>query len=283
MKIFSKIQSSVYDPQYYRELANKPFSYSVKYIFSFAFILALLLMVKFSIFTLPQFMSGLDEIGSSVVNSYPEELQVVIENGMASTNVNEPYFIKSSDLLKEVGAEIHRNTPKNLVVIDTKNKVSVENLQKYDTLFLVTETHFMYQEENGKITVQSLEEIPDVVINKASVNRFVEKYSPYLKFLIPFVYVGILIFAYTYVAFNFIYLLFASSLVWLISVLKKTKLGYKESYQISIHLMTLPALVMLLLPITVPFAFSILLLGGALMNLQSSSSSTISRGSDVIE
>lgn len=278
MKILSKIKSSIYDPQYYQGLTNRSFSYSVKYIFSFAFILALLLMIKFSIFALPQFMSGLNEIGPSIVNNYPSELQVVIKDGVASTNVKEPYYIENLDSLKEAGVEINGNTPKNLVVIDTKSKANVEDLQKHDTLFLITGTYFMYQEENGKITIQSLADVPDVVINKASVSRFIDEYSPYLKFFIPIAYVGILIFAYMYVIFNLVYLLFAALLVWLVGTLKKTKLDYKKSYQISMHLMTLPALVILLLPVSFPFAFTLFLLGGALMNLQSQSTASLDAG-----
>ena len=281
MKLLSKIKSSIYDPQYYQGLTKRPFSYSVKYIFSFTFILALLLMIEFSIFTLPQFMSGLNELGSSVVNNYPEELQVVIKDGTASTNVKEPYYIENPDSLKETEVEIHGNTPKNLVVIDTKNKTSVEDLQKYDTFFLITKTHFMYQEESGKITAQSLVDMPDVVIDKASVSRFVDEYSPYLKFFIPIAYVGILIFVYVYVLFNLVYLLFAALLVWFVSSLKKIELDYKGSYQVSMHLMTLPALVGLLLPVTFPFAFTFLLLGGALVNLQSDSAASLD--SDVID
>ncbi len=271
MKLLSKIKSSIYDPQYYQGLINRPFSYSVKYVFSFTFILALLLMVEFSIFSLPQFMSGLNELGPSVVNNYPKELQVVVKNGIASTNVKEPYYIKNFDSLKEAEVGRDEDTPKNLVVIDTKNKANIEDLQKHDTLFLITETHFMYQEENGKITVQSLADIPDVVIDKASVGRFVDEYSPYLKIFIPIIYIGILIFVYIYIIFTLIYLLFMALLIWLVASFKKIKLDYKESYQISIHLMTLPTLVILLLPITFPFEFTLLLLGGALVNLQSQS------------
>ena len=271
MKLLSKIKSSIYDPQYYQGLINRPFSYSVKYVFSFTFILALLLMVEFSIFSLPQFMSGLNELGPSVVNSYPDELQVVVKNGMASTNVKEPYYVKNFDSLKEAEVGIYENTPKNFIVIDTKSKASIEDLQKHDTLFLITETHFMYQEESGKVTAQSLADIPDVVINKVSVSQFVDEYSPYLKIFIPVIYISILIFVYIYVLFNLVYLLFVALLIWFVASLKKIKLGYKKSYQISIHLMTLPALIILLLPSTFPFAFTLLLLGGALVNLQSQS------------
>jgi hypothetical protein len=95
MKFLTKIKNSIYGPKYYQELINLPFSYSLKYFSLFAFIFSLLLVVKFSIFSLPQLYSALNGIGPTIIASYPQELEVSVKGGNVSTNVNEPYFFKA--------------------------------------------------------------------------------------------------------------------------------------------------------------------------------------------
>ena len=95
MEFFKNIKNSIYNPEYYSNLLNKPFSYSLKYFLLFSFIIALLLTVDSSFSALPKIKSFLDVAGKKTIQYYPDELQITIKNGKTSTNVNEPYFIKT--------------------------------------------------------------------------------------------------------------------------------------------------------------------------------------------
>ena len=86
MNLISDLRGSVYDPEYYKGLLKKPFSYSLKYFFflalSLAFIGALL-----SLFTvLPNLNSFLQELGPKILSHYPQDLVITIKDGVVSTS-----------------------------------------------------------------------------------------------------------------------------------------------------------------------------------------------------
>jgi len=266
MKIFTRIKKSIYDPQFYFELNEKPLSFSLKYIFSFAVVFGLLIMVQFALLTLPQFKASLDQAGPWIMDNYPEELKTTLINGELTTNVDEPYFISDLGVPDDLWKE--KNMPSNMIVIDTQIGADVQYLKEYDTLILVTKTHVLYQDERGKITAQSFEKLPDGTISKESVGKFVEEYSPYIYVLIPLAFLGLFLFSFLYVTYNLAYLLFASLLIMLVAKLLKKQLGYAKSYQFGIHLLTLPILFTWFVPVGFPLMFTILLLVLAVLNLK---------------
>lgn len=267
MEFLRKIGNSIYDPAYYQELLEKPFSYSVKYFAGFFAIFALLLIVGFSLFYFPRIEVALNDGVRMVVDSYPEELVVTMKNGALSTNAQEPYFVKFPATMDENKSQA--DTFKNLITIDTKSEASVDNLSKYETMVLVTKNYIIYQKDNGQIVTQPLENISDVVIDKAFVNQFVEKYSPWLKLLFPFFVIGLFIFVIFLLIFRLCYLFLAALLIWLVAYIKKVEISYGKSYQLGLHLMTLPLII--ISPFTFinfPFAFSLLLLILAFVNIK---------------
>jgi hypothetical protein len=266
MKLLTKIKNSIYGPEYYQELVKQPFSYSLKYLFLFTLIFSLLLVIKFSIFSLPKLYSALNSIGPTIIASYPQDLEVSVKGGNVSTNANEPYFFKVPSSWEQNNKQ--GTYPKNLVTIDTKADPSVENLKKYETFALITKNYFIYQDNEGKITTESLEKMPDTMINKSTVAQFSNKYSPYLNLLIPVVIVIIFIYSFFIVIFRSIYLLLAALFIWLIASIKKADIGYGKSYQLGMHLMTLPLLLISLTSINFPLSFTTLLLVLAAINIQ---------------
>lgn len=264
--ILTKIKDSIYGPKYYRELIKEPFSYSFKYLLVFGLLFALLVLIKSSVLFLPKFNEILSKIGPTIIESYPAELEVNVKSGNVSTNVTEPYFIKTPSAIKENARGITQNQTENLITIDTKSEPNVKNLEKFNTAILITENYVIFKDNNNKITSQSIKGLPDFVVNQNTVSQVTKKITPYFKILLPILGVFIFIGAFLGVLLNMIYLLFIALLVWLIAVIKKAEIGYGKSYQFSMHLMTLPILLSLI-PYSVPYQYSLLLLILAALNI----------------
>ena len=260
MSFFNKVKNSTYSPEYYRELMTQPFSYSLKYFFLLTLVFMVLFTLRFSVLYLPEINKTLGSVGATIIDRYPQELEVNVKDGIVSTNVEEPYYIKIPDAQKaDFGGS--ESDIENFIVIDTKNEPSIDSLDKYKTFVLVTKNYIVAKEDNGKITMNSLKEMPDISINKNSVIQFTEKYSPYLKFLIPILILFVFIGSFFLVAFELVYLLIAALFIWLIASVKGAGIGYKKSYQLGIHLITLPLL------ITVIFQIGFLLFTTAVLIL----------------
>jgi hypothetical protein len=267
MDFLKKIKRSVYSPKYYQELLDQPLSYSIKYFLTFAFIFGVLLVVGFSLFSFPKINKTLNDAVRKAANNYPQELAVTVKSGNVSTNVSEPFHIKTAVLVDENDVDL--NDHENLVTIDTKSEASADSLMKYDTSLLITKNYIVYQKSNGQIVTQSLEKVSDVVIDKAFLIQFVDKYSPYLKLLLPLMAIGLFIFIIFFVAFQFCYLFLAALLIWLIAHIKKVEMSYGKSYQLGLHLMTLPLLIISPFSfINFPFAFTLLLIILAFINIR---------------
>jgi hypothetical protein len=130
------------------------------------------------------YMSHRDQINTTIENIlyfYPEELVVTIQDGKASTNVPEPYFIKFNDVIptenwnssfKEgfeegVAMDADANLEEfNLLVIDTKTPFSAEQFKDYHALVWLTEDAVYTLSENDRTESTPLADSDDMIINK---------------------------------------------------------------------------------------------------------------------
>ena len=274
MIFLDKIKNSIYGPEFYKKLHSKPLSFSFKYFYALASVLAVIVTAQFSFQVIPNLTAFLASLGPEIVNSYPNELILTIKNGQASSNVAEPYFIKTPESMRN---ENYRNVPvtDNFIVIDTKNQFTEENFTKYNTLAVVTKTSLAFRKDNGGIEIKPLSEIPDWTIDRASVASFVGKIQPFIKFAGPFfVLISFIGFMLSFSA-ELIYLLFAALLIWVIAKVKKFPLGYKQSYQAGLHIITLPLLLWAVSTIlnfhiidAIPFFTTIVVIVVALINFE---------------
>lgn len=290
MKIFTKIKDSIYNPEYYKEVLQKPFSYSVKYFLLFALLFALVFSVVVTIKFIP--IVGLMSLKApELANYFPQELTLTIKDGKASTNVSEPYFIKMPKAISDNKSfdnedmMINGNDVKdiirleNIVVIDTKNKFDIDRFESYKTAILITEDNIISL-ENGKVSIVSVSEVPDFVLNREKISSIVEKVKPFLVYLYPIVFVGGLIGGYFMMLGKIFYLIFGALLIWATIAVMGLKIGYKKSYQLGLHLMTLPIIVigiLTIIPFNIifPFLFSIILVLATAYNLRKNSLQTI--------
>lgn len=114
-----------------------------------------------------------DRVLATIDEVYPDELEITIKNGLASTNVSEPYYITirrgALENLFSLKEDDQSGISKiRILSIDTKG--SVEDFDRYQSLALLTESSLVYYNDK-KINVNSLREVKDVVITKAWINQ----------------------------------------------------------------------------------------------------------------
>ena len=273
MNIFVKIKNAIYNPKYYSEVVQKPFSYSFKYLLVFSLFCALV----FAIFVSTSFMpmiSLLYEKSPQLANYFPQELTITIKDGKASTNVQEPYFVKMPNSIKDnnsVSSEY--GDINNLVVINTKEKFDLDKFYSYKTLSLITSDSIVYIDKQGKVSISSLSSVKDFSLNRGVVLGFIDTVRPYLFIIYPFVFLGIYFIGYIAIIGKMFYLLFGALLIWMVAKIKGMKVGYKKSYIVGMQLMTGPIIITSILAaisskFTFIFLFSILLIISTVINLK---------------
>lgn len=255
MHLFNILKSNIYDPEYYRSLLTRPFSYTFKYFLALIASIALLYTVILSFVFIPQFIPAAKAVISSVENLYPADLVVTVKDGVVTTNSDKPIIIpipegdKVLSLANQAGFA-------NLVVIDPASSSTLEDYRRYKTAVLLTRDAVITTEQKGKITIQPLEKGMTATIDKAKIDKFAGFAGKMLSILSPlivlFAFVGIFLFGLALLVPMFIYAL----VLWLLFAIFKQKIGYWKSYQIGLHAATLPIILRaLLVPIAPDLAF----------------------------
>lgn len=237
---FYVFKNSVSNPDYYKELADTKFVFSLKYLYALLYFMSFLLGIVIAIqmvSLIPKTPYFIQDVKSVMDNFYPDDLILTIEDGKLSTNFDTPYFIY---LPSEIGDPSMR-----LITIDVGG--SFEDVDRYKTVILVTESAIYYPSENG-YEIFPLSEIDSMVIDRATYEILIEQINPYLD-KIPFaLYVGIFsmifiapfIIAIFSVSGKLFYLVFGAFILWLFAKIFGRNLNYKQTYKMSMHFVTLP-------------------------------------------
>ncbi len=260
---FRTFVKSLTQPSYYKEILKTKFSFSFKYLAFLVFLISLFTTVKFAFSVLPlrsQLPGLVEKIRSTIVSTYPDKLVVSIKSGKIFTNVKEPYFI-----------DVPSEKKMHFIVIDTKGKV--EDYKKYNSLVLVTDSLVVVPNSNENISYKVyplqdiLKDTPDgVLLNKEIYQKLSSQVMPYVDKL-PVYLTGLFILIVVispFLATVFMLgwymagLLLFSVLFLIIAKLMKKDLSYSEVYRLSMHAITLPILVSLVLKF--PFVFSLVFL-----------------------
>ncbi|MFA6338839.1 MAG: DUF1189 family protein [Candidatus Paceibacterota bacterium] len=275
MSLFKDVKNSIYNPEFYSELIDRPLSYSLKYFFSLICLISIAVSAYFTIIASPQLMTFAKESRNSIVSKFPSELEVTIKKGEVSTNVKEkePYLVSMPQMprLQQSSMPTNNQAFQNIVVIDTVNQFSLEKFYEYHTAFLVTKNDIIYSDKD-KITITSLAKSPDLVINKTSTESFFKKLDPLVKF-IPLL-LAIFVFSISFFigsAYLFYFLYFAL-LVWLVVRINKIHTGYMGAYKITLHAATLSILVDILMKLffskyNLSYVFDVVILIVVIANL----------------
>jgi len=259
---FTSFKRSLTDVNYYQDIVNAKFTFSLKYLYVLMFFLGLLRGITLVpgvikiITEIPNFRVTMESVADEL---YPDELVVTIENGELSINVEEPYFIDfPSELDAKVdGSSYDSSEYSSLVAIDTNG--SVGEYGSYNSLILLTDDSVVYPDDDtseiGGYRVLPLREIQsDLVIDRQFYDELLAKILPYLDYipaaLIVLIFLLVLVFPFfaaSYMTFSrLFYLLFTSILLLIFVKLTKRDLKYKKIYQLSMHTLTAPVILALL-------------------------------------
>lgn len=236
MRFFRTIKSSVYDPEFYKNLSKKGLGSSIGYFFLIAIFLTIinsLVLARDLLVTAPQ---ELRKAITEAVNSYPSDLVVEINDGKVSTNAPEPFFVPFPDGETEsTGQNIN-----NLLVIDTKTAYSAAQFEQYKTLIWVTQDTVFYQ-DNNEFSQRSIDlsKVGHFKVDRDSVNSWVETINPYLRFVGPMLLAIVGVGMFIGFSFNLVYFLFLAVLIFFLSSIFKWGLKYGDSYKTAIYSSTL--------------------------------------------
>lgn len=251
---FYSLKKTFISPAYYADILKAPFRFSLKFYYFYFILFAIIGTAIMTIRLLMPLNTFLKTLPKHLENIYPTELVITIQNGQASTNVKEPYFIPVSRIkpvIDELKNVLGENTEKidNLLVIDTK--ATLESFSQYQTYALLTRTSLSYVNDNGNIETVPLKDTSDIVIDKFFVKNLVEKLSPMLENFLP---LGIPLVFFFMILFlpsiNFSYLLFFALILMVAAKIIVFNLSYKKSLQVGLHLIVVYTTVFSLLSLS---------------------------------
>lgn len=251
---FRTLWLSLTSPSYYPQILKAKRSFTLKYLLGlfglgFVFITAILTILL----VIPA--SGpLSRLPDLLLDAYPEDMEIIIEDGQLSTNVDEPVFIPLSDVENFIDKLDDRvlgastEFLQNFLVIDTQ--ASSEEIYDYQTYVLLTGRNLVILGEDG-FEARSLAEIDYMKIDKPSLEEFRQTIDPYLNFIIP---IGILLSSFIALMISLfflvefaVYLLVFSLGFYGVFRLLKIDLTYKQAYRIGIHMAIWPILILAIL------------------------------------
>jgi hypothetical protein len=239
-------------PSYYADIVKAPLSFSVKYyvvyMFLFSIIVSAIIVVRWVI---PISHFALQDLPPLLVNVYPEELVVTINNGQVSTNVQEPYFIPVSRLepigeaFKQRVLGSQESDVQNLLVIDTE--ATAEDITSYNTLILLTWDAVSFINDSGNIETMSLKKVENITINQETINKSIESITPLFAYITPVATLILIIGLFCYGFIRLTYIAFLAFLLWILSLIMKVSLPYKKTFQIELHANLIPFTILTLI------------------------------------
>lgn len=277
MKFFQTMKDSIYNPQFYKDLKEERVGVSIKYFAKLAFLTACIVSIvpiAGGVGLLTWKQSEISGVRTQVVDMFPQELSMHIENGEISTTVAEPYVIAMPDALRE--KVFHEQTPyaiNNLLVINTQKPIETIDFQTFQTFVIVGKNEIgVFNPEKGKFEIQSLHAFDvNYTLDRHNFETLVGIGWKALKVIlvIGVILLPFIIFTGLFVGY-LVYLLFGALAVWFAASLVRKSLSYGQAYQLGLHLVTLPFLMSFLLPslFHIPFLFTVVLFAIAYANFR---------------
>jgi hypothetical protein len=177
---------------------------------------------------------------TKIASYYPQELEVVIKQGIVSTNVTEPYAIvvPPAFLPKKVSPDFP--IPKNLIVINTKVPFDTTYFEASNTFaFLTKDSLIVQDDQKGKISIQSLREMPDVTINSNKINEWAGAIPTFLKFVIPSLVVMIYVGLFLLIVISKLFLIaIAATLLFIAGKISKSAFTYGQWFKLGLYAVT---------------------------------------------
>lgn len=246
MNIFEQIKNSIYSKVYYKEtVLTESVNQSIKYLAKVSLLIATLGVVIMTCF-IPTTFNHVKSLMTSSISYYPEDLTISINQGVASINRPEPYFIKvpATFLNPQNPAAVKIS---NLLTINTAEPFNIDKFKEYGTVILLTQKELISVDNSGSIKITSIAKFPNVIITK----DWLRDKEVYLVKMLPIIAVLVLILAFILLFIVqflgiLITLFLYALLVWALLKIRGQEVTYKKSYQVAVHASTLILLVNLI-------------------------------------
>jgi hypothetical protein len=166
---------------------------------------------------------------NAIEEMYPADLVVTIKDGVATTNVKEPYLIPLKENLQNVPPY------ENLLAIDTRADATLSELGSYKAFATLAHDHLIVAGKASEQRIMSLASVKDFTLDKAFV---LEASAPFMKFFsvaaIPLVMLLLMILALMTFVYHLLASLIGALLVIVAGKIRKTPLGYGAAYKIAL-------------------------------------------------
>ena len=233
--VYNDFKNSFYCQDFYESVLEKPFSKGVAFVLILTALSTFVVGVKFYLTVIPDIKEFISE--ENVLSLYPDELEVTIEQGVVTTNVDEPYTINFPGW--DVDLKEENKLPSNFIVIDTSNgeeNTALGDIRSYDAMFILMSDSFAVQEDNGEIRIIPLKDVESFTLNEEILGVLVSKFAKWLPVIIGVL--SIIAWAGATLGMFAIYLLslvFLSVIPFAVSRIKGGNFSYKESYKFSLY------------------------------------------------
>lgn len=266
---FQTIKDSFYSREFYSKIGGKPFKSILGYFTLLVLFLTIIRAVSLYNPLVNNVPKEIKKGAEELINCYPDNLEVNISNGQATTSARQPYFLSCD---KEKSA-----SESAFLVIDTGTTFSKEKFDEYKTPIWLTKNALVAKKNSFETNTYSLEKINNFKVNKNEINTLYNKTSAYFIYVGPSLLSIASVLIYLGYIFRLVYLLIFSLLVFLISGLMKKDFSYFQVYKTSVYAITPALLIELLLDLTrnwtnfngFPFMITVITMGILFINLKS--------------
>jgi len=224
-KFFQTLKSVFYNPAFYQQIPKNTLGKPVRFLF---LVVGLFILISGSA-GLPSMIKGTSEVVNNnvFVDSYPSGLVVNIEDGVASANVEQPFFIPIKEEENE-GLD-------NFLVINTEEGVSLDEADSYNSVLVLLKNKVIFQDDKETRTL-SLDDFGNYTLTQEVFEKVVVIAQSMLWPV--FIVVGILIFAGVtafMVLSQMVVALVATLVVLVLSKVRKVSLSYGNAYKIALY------------------------------------------------
>ena len=225
-------------------------------------LLGLISSIQPTFFLYTSGLSYINNVESRVValvnEAYPDNLQIKIQNGTASTNVTEPYHITVSqntlnnlfgiDGSKSNKADLKPQSRYRLLTLNTKGKV--EDFELYQSMYMITAKNYVRNNDKGAVEISSLTRVPNVTITKSFILNKIQELKTKYKILDLskiFIYTSPIVLSVLYLISFIISIFFETIIIYIISKALSMNLSFDRLFTLTGATYILPSLFFIIL------------------------------------
>lgn len=228
---------SLSSTSYYKDILNANPSFSLKYFFVLMGLITIVTSGVNAGLQVPKLRGFIQDTTNDLVNKYPGDLIVKIENGTLTTNQTEPLIVPMDADVKQ---DPNLNFT-NLLVLDQNG--TVEDIKKYDTMILINGKNILVQDATDKLQTHPISNFGNMEVTKDGLKVKAENFLASINrsiVLFPLVFVGFMfVFTIYYFVAKPVYMLFCAGVIYIFMKMNKSKEPFVRAIQISAHTITL--------------------------------------------